>query len=192
MILNQNKGFTLLEVLISLGGGILVLFAVLNIFSLSREALRVGGQRAELTQNARIALERIARDLRQAETLVSALPETDSDPENPPPSEIEFYDGHDPDALTYIRYHLVDGTLLRELSYYAFPSDPNVRVYHNTLDQFGNLPDKTVTEDLTVAELVLNLEFFGEENITILITVAQSDISITVPTTIFARNLTGT
>ncbi len=169
-----------------------MLFAVLNIFSLSREALRVGGQRAELTQNARIALERIARDLRQAETLVSALPETDSDPENPPPSEIEFYDGHDPDALTYIRYHLVDVTLLREVSYYAFPSDPNVRVYHNTLDQFGNLPDKTVTEDLTVAELVLNLEFFGEENITILITVAQSDISITVPTTIFARNLTGT
>ncbi len=192
MLKSKSDGFTLIELLVSLAGGILVLFAILNIFSFSREALRVGGTRAELIQNTRIALERIARDLRQAETLVYPLPEDDNDPQNPPLSEIEFHDGHDSDALLYIRYHLENETLLRESSYYSFPADPNLHVSHDAVDEFGTSPVKTILDDALVAEHVDLIEFFGEENITTRITVSENTITLTTPTTIFARNLIGT
>lgn len=184
-------GFTLIEILTGLAAGVLIILAVLQIFSISRTAVRGGNNSAEAVQNARVALERMSRDLRQAEELVTTLPATDSEPDAPPPSEIEFQDGHDPDALTYIRYYL-DGTdLHREQSYYAFPANPSVRVLHNIRNEFGQLPERAALDDQLIAEGVSALQFWGEELIGVRITTARGDAELTTSTGILGRNLVG-
>lgn len=185
----MRRGLTLIELLISIAGGALILAALLNIFLISREALDRGGPRQELVQNARIALERIARDLRQAEELVTALPPDDSDPLNPPPSELEFQDGHDSGSLTYIRFHLTGQYLYRELAYYAFDSNPGVRVRFDAQDLFGNPPAKNVIADEIIAEYLTGLDFFGERVITVQESLTYGDVNLNLETAVFGRNL---
>ncbi|MBI5766008.1 hypothetical protein HZA71_02150 [Candidatus Falkowbacteria bacterium] len=188
----MRKGFTLLELLISICGGVIILFGVLNLFSAARVAISASGGRSELTQNGRIALERLARDIRQAETLVTNLPETDSDPQNPPTSEIEFQDGHDAEVLTYIRYYLTGQTLYRETLFYSFPAEPTVHVIFNSRNEFNELPMRNTIEQAIVAEHAAEIKFFGDSLINIKITLSNNSETITMPTTIFGRNTTGT
>ncbi len=186
----QKKGFTLIELLIALACGVLIFGGILAIFSLARIALEREGRRAELNQNGRIAIERISRELRQAEAFVTSIPLTDTTQGFPPPSSFEFLDGHDPDSLTYLRYHL-EGTLLyRELSYYSFPTDPQTHVPVILLDLDGNPPGKTVVEDVIIAENLANIEFFGDKTVTIRVTL-QNDSMVIYQTSITARNVPG-
>ena len=187
----MKRAFTLIELIVALAGGVLILAAILQLFSQARQTLDQGGRRAEAVQNGRIALEEISRDLRQAEVMVSSLPETDTDPQRPPPSELEFQDGHDAQTLTYIRYYLLNGTLNRELSYYSFPADPDVRVTFDRIDEFGDPPDRTVLEDEIVAEQFLSLEFWGENPISIRAALGQETHPVSILTTLFGRNLPG-
>lgn len=188
---HKGRGFTLIELVAGVAASLIILLGVLHILSLTRVALNSGGDRAEAVQNARIALERITRDLRQAEELVTNLPDTADDPLLPPPTEIEFHDGHDPETLTYLRYHLIDGLLYREESYYAFPSAPELRVVYNVRDEDGNAPVKTVVQDLAVAEGVSVLSFWGDENIHINLEVRRGEARVISNTSIFGRNFTG-
>lgn len=185
----MKKGFTLIEVIIVLGATSLMLAGILSITLLTERAIRGSYDRGEIAQNARIALERLSRDIRQAETLVTSIPANDDDPANPPPSQLEFQDGNDPDALNYIRYYLSGANLQRELSYYSFPSDPTVRVEYNATDGGGNPPVKTVTEDELAAEYASSLEFYGATLITVDMTLDKNDADLTVTTTLYARNL---
>ena len=180
----------MIELLIALACGVLIFGGVLAIFSLARTALEREGRRAELNQNGRIAIERISRELRQAEAFVTSIPLTDMIQEFPPPSSFEFLDGHDPDSLTYLRYHL-EGTLLyREVSYYSFSTDPGVHVPVILLDQDGNSPQKTVVEDAIIAEHLLSIEFFGDKTVTIRVTLQNNSI-VVYQTSITARNIPG-
>ena len=188
----MRKGFTLLELLISLAGGVIIIFGVLNLFSMARVAISTSGGRSELVQNGRIALERLSRDIRQAETLVTNLPDTNSDPLHPPTSEIEFQDGHDTSALTYIRYYLANQILYRETCFYTFPNEPAVHIIFNNRNELDELPVKNITEQAIVAEHVTDLKFFGDSLINIQITLSNNSETITIPTTIFGRNTTGT
>ena len=185
-------GFTLIELIVGVSASLIILLGTLHILSLTRIALDSGGNRAEATQNARIALERISRDLRQAEDLLTNLPTTSSDPFLPPPSEIEFQDGHDPESLTYLRYHVLGDSLYREESYYAFPSAPTIRVPHNILDADGNPPVKAIVQDLIVAEGLVVLSFWGENDIHISIEVNRGSARVISSTGVFGRNFTGT
>lgn len=188
----MRKGFTLIELLIALAGGVLVFSGILYLFSITRDTALQGSIRAELIQNNRIALERIARDLRQAEELVTSLPDSDSNPERRPANELEFQDGHDPETLTYIRYYLDGQYLHRETSFYSFDSYPNTRVEFNSWDEWGRPPTKRDLDDQIVAEGFANIEFFGEGLITTRTTLQNENVIMIVPTTIFARNLSGT
>lgn len=188
---SDKLGFTLIELLVSITAGTLIMIGTLNIFSLARTSLEKGNHRAEATQNARIALEHIARDLRQADEIVTALPETATDPLLPPPANLEFRDGHDPETLTYLRYHLAENRLHRERSYYAFSADPAIRVTHNLRDASGNPPTKTILDDLAIAEGVESIEFWGEGVLSIQITTRRGSTRVTIPTSIFGRNLIG-
>lgn len=178
--LSPALGFTLLETLIALFSGVLLLFAVFQLFLISQKSLKAGGQNAELIQNGRIALERISRDLRQAEKIVTTTL---------PTPELEFQDGHYPESLSYIRYYQNGETLLREISYYAFPSDPQTRVLFDTVDENSNPPQKIIIENAEIADYITALSFSGGEVFTIELAVAHATSSILLRTAVFARNI---
>ena len=161
--------------------GLLVFLTVLGLFSMSRTAFSQLGNRAELTQNSRIVLERITRDLRQAVRLVTHLPA----------SQLEFQDGHDTSTITYIRYFMQNNELYRENSYYAFPAAPQTRVLFDELDAQGNLPQKTVLTNELTAEYISALAISLAENrmMVIALTASKGQTVLPATTMVFARNL---
>lgn len=177
----MKRAFTLIETLVAVSVGLLIFLTVLALFSMSRTAFSALGDRAELTQNSRIVLERAVRDLRQAARLATRLPAT----------QIEFQDGHDTSTINYIRYFVQNGGLYRETSFYAFPAAPAVHVLHDELDGQGNLPQKTVVTSELTAEYISALNVSQPENRMLLISVtaAKGQTSLPSTTTIYARNL---
>lgn len=85
-----QRGFTLTEIVVVIAIFGLVIIAVYSAYILSREAYLRGEDMAEITQNGRVILERISREIRQAKEIVIELPEEKISP----PNEIKFHDGH--------------------------------------------------------------------------------------------------
>jgi len=171
--------------MIALTGGLLILLGLLNIFSLGNRAITQGGRLAEITQNGRIALERMSRELRQAEELVVALPETSTVPAH----EIQFQDGHDPTSLTYIRYYLSGNALHREVFYYSRSAAPTIHVHFQDINPDGSPATKTITEDTVIAEYIATLSLWGNQLINISLTVVEGATSSTLTTILYGRNL---
>ena len=86
----SHTGFSLTEMLIVIAIFILVILAVYSVYNLSQQAYLTGEKLAEITQNGRVVLERISREIRQAKEIVTELPEERIDA----PNEIKFQDGH--------------------------------------------------------------------------------------------------
>jgi len=89
---HQNFGFSLTEMIIVITIFILIVLSVYSVYFLSQRGYLEGENLAEITQNGRVILERMDREIRQAKEIVTDLPgdETGS------PSEIIFQDGHFP------------------------------------------------------------------------------------------------
>ena len=83
-------GLTLIEAIISITILSLILFIVYSSFTLSRRSYIEGENIAEITQNGRVILERLSREIRQAKEIVTELP----DDRTAPPAEIKVHDGH--------------------------------------------------------------------------------------------------
>jgi type IV pilus assembly protein PilW len=62
----QPRGLTLIELMVALALGLIVTFVVINVFLSHRQVYRVNEQLARVQENARFALEMLARDLREA------------------------------------------------------------------------------------------------------------------------------
>jgi len=185
-----RQGFTLLEVLVSIAVFSLVMLTVYSLFSMAQTTYSQGGNDMELWQNARASLDRMTRELRQAEEIVTVLPATNEDPINPPASELEFKDGHDITQITYIRYYL-DGTDLkrRRLAYY-FASDPAIYVYAGSVDESDNPPLQLILEDRIIGEYFSNLDFWEVNNLTsIYIQLRKTTRNIELMTAVYGRNL---
>ena len=65
-ILREEGGFTLAEVMVTMLIMVTVMFALYSIFDMSLRVYGVGNDKVEATQNARIGLDKIARELRAA------------------------------------------------------------------------------------------------------------------------------
>lgn len=191
MFKKHSYGFTLVELLVAIAASLLIFAGTLGLFNIIRNTINSSSNRAELVQNGRVALEQITRDLRQAATLVTSIPKTNNDPQKPPPSILEFQDGHDTQTLNYIRYYLLNRELHREFSFYAFLSAPSEHVAYNTIDQFGTHPTKIILEDSIIAEHISNIQFYGSTLINVYVTLSNNGLNINIPTTIFTRNTTG-
>src|SRR5258708_6585507 len=96
----RQPAYTLIELLVAVLVSSLLISATISIYGLYRKSMLRDQSRADNDQNGRVALDRMAREIRQANALVTALPA----------SEIEFEDGHAGD-LSYHRYYL-SGTAL--------------------------------------------------------------------------------
>lgn len=162
--IKDRFGFTLIEILVAISLFLIIILLVSSFFSLSNRSYNKGVNSAELVQNARVGLDRITREIRQSIDIISILPPDDSNPLNPPISEIMFQDGHNISEIVYIRYYL-DGTdLKRDRIEYYFDSEPSLKVLYNSVDEFGDPPIEFVIENRVVGEYFKKINFWGQNN----------------------------
>lgn len=182
------KGFTLLEIMVSLSLFTFAILLVGSMYSLSQKSYNKGAAKGELVQNARVSLDRIGRELRQSVNIVTVLPETDSDPLNPPAAEIFFQDGHDISRVTYLRYYL-DGTdLKRSHIAYHFLDESDTYVTYNSVDQDGYPPEELI-EDRIVGEYFNQLQFWGSSGLVyISLALEKNQDTFSINTSVFKRN----
>lgn len=202
----SRKAFTLVEILTVVFLSMIIIFAGYSLYLMSFESYQKNTASAELTQNARIALERMTRDIRQAVEILTILP-TDPD-SGTPSSTIKFQDGHNfwpvglpsptPSAsgspalgkIQYVTYELEGTDLHRKLSHFAFggSSDSNW-VLWSTLDLDKGQPTEYPDSDQIKAQNVTLLQFWGEETITINLTVSDGTSTYPFQTKVLGRNI---
>lgn len=187
----MKKSFTLIEILIALIAGTILILTLYSVYVVNSKTYRTSVNQEELTQNARIALERMTRDIRQTFEVVTVLPPTATDQLNPPPSYIEFQDGHDISKIQYIKYYLDGNNLKRQAVHYSFSTDRNTWVKWNAQDQSGHAPDRIVdpTQDVIKADKVSSLKFYGDNVITVELTVSDSINTFNFQTDVWGRNI---
>jgi len=133
---NKRLGFTLLELIMAITIAMIIFLSISYIYTTNQKVFFYTDTKAETMQNGRVILDRISRELRQAEDMVTSLPADNSNPETLP-EEIMFQDGHDSSTITYIRYYLDGSNINRQSIVYYFESDPDNYVYWHATDQLG-------------------------------------------------------
>jgi len=187
--LNTNKsGFTLIEIMISLTISILLFFILAEAYSLSQKIYFTTDAKAEITQNGRVILDRLIRELRQTPDIITTIPETIS-PSTPSPTESIFQNGHDQSAINYIRYYLDGNSLQRQDLYLYFPDDPATRVYFYATGPHGEIPIIASSTAKTIGEYVDGIEFWGSRLTNINLYLSKNGQQEIFNTAVFGRNL---
>ena len=181
-------GFTLTETLIAILLLALIILLVLSVYLVGQRAYRQTDDRAELTQNGRVILDRLERELRQAKEIITALPPDNSNPDLLP-HEIMFEDGHDITVIRYLRYYLQNTDLRRQLVIYYFATDPEVYVHSNDTDPYGQPPSSLILEDNLVGEFVTTLNFYGSNPSTLELQLTKNARVVNLLTKFYGRNL---
>lgn len=195
----RKTGFTIVEVLITVTIFILIVVVIFSIYLASQKFYQMGEVRAELLQNGRVISERTAREIRQAEEIVTALPQVPDNPDNPPPQEIEFQDGHTPSPYEhlgsdyyYIRYYLATttGELYRQYRVYCFDPCETCSSYFRWNDIQGEDQAQPCNlEEKMIGEFVKEVKFWGSGLINISLILSKRNEEINLQTEIFGRNL---
>jgi len=211
-----SKGFTLTELLVTTIIFVIVVGTIYSAQVLSQKAYRQGETTTELAQNGRVILERIVREIRQANEMVTSLPQVSDNPDNPPPSEIEFEDGHTPFVCQqlgsdhyYIRYYIYTPTdpqqpkeLRRQYRVYCFDDCGVCNTFFrwNDIRIVDSIEKEThpcnLKKDCTlgeeediVGEYLTDLKFWGSGLINISLTLIKNNKQIDLSTQVFGRNL---
>lgn len=179
----KGAGFTLAELLISIVIGMIIFMIITSTFLLNQRVFRKSNIKAELAQNARITLDLMAREIRQANETVTILPATDTSA----PAELQFEDGHTNSHIQYIRYY-TDGTnLKRQIVVYYFESEPLAYVHWDDVDPFGS-PTQAVLQDRIIGENFSDIDFWGSSNINIELVLSKQNETIEIKSIIQPRN----
>lgn len=183
----KGTGFTLAEVLVSMVIIILILIIVSSAFTLNQRVFRKSNIKAELTQNGRIVLDLMAREIRQAKDIVTVLP-----PDNSNPAaishQLEFEDGHVSSQIQYIKYYLAGSELMKQVIVYYFDTAPNTYVHWDDVNAFGP-PAQKVLEEKIIGENFSNLDFYGQTNITIDLSLTKTGEKIQINSIVNPRNI---
>lgn len=199
----KQKGFSLVEILITCFVFVLVIAAVFTILNLGYMTYIKGENGLEVLQNGRIVLERLTRELRQTSEIVTTLPQVPDNPDNPPAVEIEFADGHTPSPYQYlaspyyyIRYFVATSTgeLFRQYKVYCFEDCASCVSFTrwNDMRQEGEeiiYTHACLLEERVVAEFVNNLSFWGAAVIESSIILQKDGAPFYLKTKTYGRNL---
>ncbi len=186
---NNSLGFTLLEIIVSISVFVVVIILTGSIYLLSQQSYNKSSNLAELTQNNRVYLDRLSRELRQSVNIITTLPPTDSDPLNPPADQILFQDGHDISQITYLRYYLNGADLMREHTAYYFENNPSTYVAYNSIDQYGQPALFITLEDRIIGEYFDQIKFWGSNGlINIYLKLKKNADTFEIKTSAFSRN----
>lgn len=187
--ITEQAGFTLPEIIVSLAIFVMVILLTGSIFSLSQTSYKKSSDLSELTQNNRVYLDRLSRELRQSINIITTLPPANDDPANPPADQIVFQDGHDSSQITYIRYYLNGTDLMREHKAYYFDTAPEVYVYYDTLDAGDSPPDEIILENRVIGEYFNQIKFWGSSGIVnIYLKLIKNTNTFEIETSAYARN----
>jgi len=184
----RQTGFTIVELVVAMSLMILLLTMVIGIYLVSYRAYNKIDRQAEISQNGRVIMDRLVRELRQTPDIVTDLPTDNSDPESLP-SELLFQDGHDISTISYLRYYLTAGELHRQAIIYTFASAPDLHVRWSDTDQGGDPPDATILEDKIIGEFVSDIEFWDFPLVNINLYLENIDQSLIINTAVYGRNL---
>lgn len=132
----------LIELLVAIFVMTTVLTVAVASYTAGNKAWQKGVEINEITQNSRLAIDKIARELRQTDEITT----------NFPAEEIEFQDGHS-ENLQYARYYLDNNAIHRQIIIYYLDSMP-VRY-----DTQGAEP--LIEQDQIIAEKISNMQFSG-------------------------------
>jgi len=186
IINNLKFGFTLIEVSVTMAILGLVLGSIYGVYNLSQKAYTTEENMIEITQNGRVVLERLSREIRQATEIVTELP----DEEVSATSNIMFEDGHILEPYYYIRYFQDDGSIKREVLGFYFSGDPG-----ETLVPWDALPPpgqtlimETIQGAQTIGEYVSQLKFWGSRVVSIVLELNKKENNLRLETNIFGRN----
>ena len=150
-------------------------------FILAQRTYTKGTNQNELTQNARVCFDRLSRELRQAEELITDVSATTS--------EIFFQDGHNSDEISYIKYNLENEQLYRTHKAYYFPADPSIYVYHSSIDEFGTPAASTTLSSRVIGEYFSNINFQGDDGlINIIINLSKANVDLQISSKVYIRN----
>ena len=186
--LSGQAGFTLTEIMSVLTISVAVMVMVYNIFIISQKTFSSGDNLLEISQNARILLDRLTRELRQTPQIATDLPVDKNQVGFLPADEIMFQDGHDAPEIVYIRYFLDQNRVIRQKLYYYFNEEPSTKVEWNATDSFGQLPEQTIMEEKTVAEYIEQIQFYGASLTSIEIWLDKNNQEAHFFTSIWGRN----
>jgi Tfp pilus assembly protein PilW len=165
----SRPAVSLVELLVAVIVSSILVTVTVQIYGAFRQGLVIDQARASITQNARIAMDRITRELRQSPALRTELPDNPADTTVAQPGEIEFEDGH-ANNLTYKRYFLNGTTLQMQIKEYYFSGSPSVRVHWNQTGTGGSSPTSAVISTQDVADNVGSVAFYGDTIVQIVIT----------------------
>jgi prepilin-type N-terminal cleavage/methylation domain-containing protein len=176
-----NPGFTLTEILVAVAVFSFITMTIYSVYQLSQKAFRETEKVAEITQNGRVVLERMIREIRQTKVIITELPSDDS---------ITFEDGHISEPYHYIHYYREDADVKREVIGYYFSGDPEILVSWDAVPPEGQtLETKTIEEPRTIGEYATSLSFSGLRVISISISLEKQDKSVALQSQVFGRNL---
>jgi len=181
------NGFTLIELLITVTILVFISGAIYMGYYLSQKAYREGETRAEITQNGRVIIERINREIRQAKEIITELPATSTEAT----STIGFEDGHATISYRYIFYYQEDNNAKRKVNGYYFSGDleENLVPWDATPPPEQALETKVLEEPVVIGEWVSNLGFWDSGLVNIRLTLEKKEKTLNLETKIFGRNL---
>ncbi len=192
----KNKsGFTLLETLFAVSISMLLFFIITYLYTVNQNVYKTADKKNEITQNARVVIDRISREIRQTQDMVSDLPPDASNPAELP-QEIIFQDGHNnidnnnpATSIQYIRYYLDGHNLMRQTIAYYFSDEPGTYTHWYAKDKTGQSPLMTSTTPRIVGEYIDDISFWGDKLININITLSKENQTQTIFTSVYGRNL---
>ncbi len=195
----MSKGFTIVEVLISAAIFVIVVVIIFAIYLTSQKFYQKTETKAEILQNGRVVLERMVREVRQTQEIVTPLPQT---PDNPA-VEIEFQDGHSPSPYAYllsdyyyIRYYIAINTreVHRQYKVYCFDDCLSCSEFFRWNDSRMEESQQIfvhscVLEDKVIGEYVNELKFWGAGVVNIALALQKLNEQLDFQISVFGRNL---
>jgi len=187
-LFKSKSGMSLVEVIIALGVGSLIFLLVSGIYVLSQKIYLSTDAKAEISQNGRVIIDRLVREIRQSQRIITIMPSVADDSA---PNEIKFQDGHDLTQIKYIRYYQdSDHNLNRQIIAYYFPAFPAVYVNIDATEETThNPPTEIILEDRLIGEFVDDIEFYGNRLININLYLSKNGEQAIISTAVFGRNL---
>lgn len=182
----MKSGFTLIEVAVTMAILSLVLGSIYGVYNLSQKAYIIEESMIEMTQNGRVILERLSREIRQATEIVTEL----ANEEAFSTSTIMFEDGHIAEPYYYIRYFQEDDLIKREIVGFYFTGDQEeILVPWDAVPPLNQtLAIKTIQEAQIIGERVLRLKFWRSDIINIALDLYKKDNNLRLKTMISGRN----
>lgn len=183
IVSKKNRGFSIIEVMVAALIGVIVIEAAYLFFPLGSQLSRQGQALNEISQDARIMLNRINRDFRQTPTIVTNI----SEGRDNGVDIVDLLDGFREDDDTdphYIRYQK-NSTNFELVSYhYTDPSYPTIVVSHNFPDAVEIIENTEI-----IVENINTIKIYTENNIVkIYLKLTKRDQDIILLTGVYPRN----